>query len=325
MKAIVRKQFGGPDVLEVRELVDPEPKPGYVLIEVKAFGVNHAETHMRKGEWPEIAEVSGIECVGTVKADPDGRLGGGQKVVALMGGMGRTINGSYAEYTNVPGTNVIPIETDLSWEAVAAIPESYATAWSCLYGNLGLQAGQTLVIRGATSALGQAALNIAAQAKTRVIATTRNPDRFIALEKLGALQALREGPELIQQIRKLHPDGVDAVLDLVGNTTVLGSLTIVRRRGHVCEAGWLGGLDPIESFNPMLQMPSGVHYSLFGSFVFGLPQFPLAEVPMQTIIDRVAAGIYQAQPSRVFSFDEIQAAHHLMESGKALGKIVVRL
>ncbi|HEX6565458.1 MAG TPA: zinc-binding dehydrogenase [Chthoniobacterales bacterium] len=325
MKAIVRKQFGGPEVLEVRELSGPEPRPGHVLIEVKAFGVNHAETHMRKGEWPEIAEVSGIECVGTVKADPDGRLGAGQKVVALMGGMGRTINGSYAEYTNVPGTNVIAIETDLSWEALAAIPESYATAWSCLSGNLGLQTGQTLVIRGATSALGQAALNIAAQAKVQVLATTRNPDRFVALEKLGAGQALREGSDLVQQVRKLHPDGVDAVLDLVGNNTVLDSLTIVRRGGHVCEAGWLGGLDPIESFNPMVQMPSSVHYSLFASFMFGLPQFPLAEVPMQTIIDRVAAGVYQAKPAKVFSFDEIQAAHQLMESGKALGKIVVRL
>jgi len=325
MRAIVRRQFGGPEVLEVRELPDPEPKPSHVLIAVKAFGVNHAETHMRKGEWPEIADVSGIECVGTVKADPDGRLGVGQKVVALMGGMGRTINGSYAEYTNVPGTNVVPIETDLSWEATAAIPESYATAWSCLYGNLGLQAGQTLVIRGATSALGQAALNIAAHGKAQVIATTRNPDRFIALEKLGARQALREGPELIRQIRKLHPDGVDAVLDLVGNTTVLGSLSLVRRGGHVCEAGWLGGLAPIESFNPMLQMPTGVHYSLFASLVFGLPQSPLAEIPMQTILDRVAAGIYQAKPSRVFSFDEIQAAHQLMDSGKAFGKIVVRL
>src|SRR6202162_5763902 len=113
MRAIVRKQFGGPEVLAVRELSDPAPKAGHVLIEVKAFGVNHAETHMRKGEWPEIAEVSGIECVGAVKADPDGRLAAGQKVVALMGGMGRTINGSYAEYTNAPATNVVPIETDL--------------------------------------------------------------------------------------------------------------------------------------------------------------------------------------------------------------------
>jgi NADPH:quinone reductase len=188
-----------------------------------------------------------------------------------------------------------------------------------------LKAGETLVIRGATSGLGQAALNIAAQAKANVIATTRDASRFPALENLGAGQAFREGPELSQQIRKLHPEGIDAVLDLVGNTTVLASLTMVRRGGHVCEAGWLGGLAPIEAFNPMLQMPSGVHFSLFGSFMFGLPQFPLSDVPLQSMVDRVAAGIYQAKPAKVFSFDEIQAAHQLMESGKAMGKIVVRV
>ena len=325
MRAIVRKRFGGPEVLELREFPNPEPKPGHVLIQVKAFGVNHAETHMRRGEWPEIAEVSGIECVGLVKMDPDGRLAAGQKVVALMGGLGRTINGSYAEYTNVPATNVVPVETNLSWEELAAIPESYASAWSCLYGNLSLSAEQTLVIRGATSALGQAALNIAAHGQARVIATTRNPDRFTILERLGADRALREGPQLGQEIRKLHPEGVDAVLDLVGNTTVIDSLAVVCRGGHVCEAGWLGGLAPISSFNPMLQMPSGVHFSLFASFVFGSPQFPLSEIPLQAIVDRVAKGFYQAKPAKVFGFDEIQAAHELMESSQAIGKLVVRL
>ncbi len=324
MRAILRKRFGGPEVLEVREFPNPEPKPGHVLIEVKAFGLNHAEAHMRKGEWPEIAEISGIECVGLVKQDPDGRLRVGQKVVAMMGGMGRTINGSYAEYTNVPATNVVPVETNLPWEVLAAVPESYTTAWSCLYGNLALKAGQTLVIRGATSALGQAALNIAAHAQARVIATSRNPERFALLEKLGAGRALQEGSELAQQIRKLHPDGVDAVLDLVGNSTVIDSLTVVRRGGNVCEAGWLGGLAPI-SFNPMLQMPSGVYFSLYGSFVLGSPQFPLSEIPLQTIVDRVADGSYQARPVKVFGFDEIQAAHELMDSGMAKGKLVVRL
>lgn len=324
MRAIFRKRFGGPEVLEVRKFPNPEPKPGHVLIEVKAFGLNHAEAHMRKGEWPEIAEISGIECVGLVKQDPDGRLRVGQKVVAMMGGMGRTVNGSYAEYTNVPATNVVPVETNLPWEVLAAVPESYTTAWSCLYGNLALKAGQTLVIRGATSALGQAALNIAAHAQARVIATSRNPERFALLEKLGAGRALQEGSELAQQIRKLHPDGVDAVLDLVGNSTVIDSLTVVRRGGNVCEAGWLGGLAPI-SFNPMLQMPSGVYFSLYGSFVLGSPQFPLSEIPLQTIVDRVADGSYQARPVKVFGFDEIQAAHELMDSGMAKGKLVVRL
>src|SRR5260370_37987466 len=101
MRAIVIKQDGGPEVVAVEDRPAPEPKPGHVVIEVKAFGLNRAETYMRSGAWGDVAEISGIECVGLVKADPDGRFAVGQKVVALMGGMGRLINGSYAELTRV--------------------------------------------------------------------------------------------------------------------------------------------------------------------------------------------------------------------------------
>jgi NADPH:quinone reductase len=325
MRAIVIRRYGGPEELAIQKLPIPEPKSGEVVIQVKAFGLNHAETYMRKGEWGEVAKVSGIECVGLVRADTDGQFAEGQKVAALMGGMGRTINGSYAEYTRVPATNVVPIESELSWEELAAIPESYATAWTCLQGNLALATGQTLVVRGATSALGQAALNIAAQAGANVIGTTRNPARKSTLKALGAKEVLLETPTLSHQVREIHPKGIDAVLDLVGNSTVLDSLAMVRRDGRVCLAGFLGGLSPIVSFNPLLQMPIGTHFSFFGSFVFGTPQFPLSDVPLQTIVDRVAAGSYQAKPVAVFPFEEIQAAHQLMESSQANGKIVVRM
>ncbi|MHC5537103.1 alcohol dehydrogenase catalytic domain-containing protein, partial [Singulisphaera rosea] len=160
MRAILRTEFGGPEVLVIREIPEPEPVEGHAVIEVKAFGLNHAELHMRKGEWAEIAEVSGIECVGVVKSCPGGEFAPGSKVAALMGGLGRTINGSYAEVTRVPVTNVAAIESNLSWAELAAIPETYATAWTCLFRNLELTAGQTLVIRGATSSFGQAALNM---------------------------------------------------------------------------------------------------------------------------------------------------------------------
>src|SRR5262245_102869 len=143
MRAIVIKQFGGLDSLVIEELPNPEPRPGYVVIEVKAFGINHAEMHMRKGEWAEAAKVSGIECVGLVAASPDGQFAVGTKVAALMGGLGRTINGSYAEYTRAPSTNVLPIKSDLPWEELAVIPESYATAWTCLHRNLEIAEGQT--------------------------------------------------------------------------------------------------------------------------------------------------------------------------------------
>jgi len=175
MRAIIIEQFGGPEKLVIQTLPDPEPAPGNVVVEVKAFGINHAETHMRKGEWAEAAKVSGIECVGVVKTCPGGEFAVGQKVAAFMGGMGRTINGSYAEFTRVPLANVVRFDSGLPWEELAAIPESYSTAWTCLHRNLELSRGQTLLLRGATSALGQAALSIAADAGANVIATTRNP------------------------------------------------------------------------------------------------------------------------------------------------------
>jgi NADPH:quinone reductase len=322
MRAIIIEQFGGPEELVIQTLPDPEPAPGHVVIEVKAFGINHAETHMRKGEWAEAAKVSGIECVGIVKACPGGEFAAGQKVAAFMGGMGRTINGSYAEFTRVPATNAVGLDSGLPWEELAAIPESYSTAWTCLHRNLELSRGQTLLLRGATSALGQAALNIAADAGANVIATTRNPDRISRLMALGARQVELECPDLARHIPAKR---IDAVLDLVGNSTLLDSMAMVRRGGRVCLAGFLGSLSPIASFNPLLQMPSGVHFSFFGSFVFGTPEFPVSDVPFQEIVDRVGAGKYQAKPARVFRFEEIQEAHRLMESNQANGKIVVSL
>jgi len=113
MRAILRTQFGGPEVLVMREIPEPEPKDGHAKIQVKAFGLNHAELHMRKGEWAEIADVSGIECVGVVKSCPGGEFPVGAKVAALMGGLGRTINGSYAEYTRAPVSNVSLIDAEL--------------------------------------------------------------------------------------------------------------------------------------------------------------------------------------------------------------------
>src|SRR5262245_22547477 len=178
MRAIVLEKFGGLDSLVYTDLPEPEPKAGHVVIEIKAFGVNHAEMHMRRGEWAEAANVIGIECVGLVKSCPGGEYPIGAKVAALMGGLGRTINGSYAEYTRAPASNVALIESDLPWTELAAIPETYATAWTCLFRNLEVTKGQSLVIRGATSSFGQAAVNMAVNAGARVIATTRSPQRF---------------------------------------------------------------------------------------------------------------------------------------------------
>ena len=321
MRAIVLEKFGGLDSLVYKDIPQPEPKAGHVVIEIKAFGINHAEMHMRRGEWAEAAPVSGIECVGLVKACPGGELPVGAKVAALMGGLGRTINGSYAEYTRAPVSNVALIDADLPWAGLAAIPETYATAWTCLFRNLEIKKGQLLVVRGATSSFGQAALKMAVNAGVGVIATTRSRDRFAMLEKLGATRCEIERPDLSKQIAEAKQ--IDAVLDLVGNSVVLDSLAMLRRGGRSCLAGWLGGLDPIPDFNPLLQMPSGVYLTFFGSFVFGTPGFPLSDVPLKQIAEGAAAGRLDARPVRVFRFDEIREAHRVMEANEAHGKMVV--
>ena len=200
MRAIVLEKFGGLDSLVYRDVPEPEPQPGHAVIEVKGFGINHAEMHMRRGEWAEAAPISGIECVGLVKSCPGGEFAVGAKVAALMGGLGRTINGSYAEYTRAPVSNVASIDADLPWAELAAIPETFATAWTCLFRNLDLEKGQLLVIRGATSSFGQAALKLAVNAGARVIATTRSRERFALLEKLGAARCEIERRDLSKHL-----------------------------------------------------------------------------------------------------------------------------
>jgi NADPH:quinone reductase len=323
MRAIVITEPGGPEVLQIQEVADPVPAGDEVLLRVKAFGVNHAETHMRKGEWPEAAPISGIEAVGTVVMDPSGVLAAGTKVLAIMGGLGRIRNGSYAEYTAAPAANVARIETSLDWTGLAAIPESYATAWLTLHGNLELEAGQSLLVRGATSALGQAAVNIATDLGARVIATTRREDRAGLLRSLGAEGVVIETGDIAGEVRELVPGGVDRVLDLVGNSVLRDSLRAVGVRGRVCQAGFLGGLGPVADFLPVADLPSGVQFSFFGSFEVGTGAYPISAIPFQDIVAKAEAGVYQAKPARVFAFEEIAEAHRVMEASRAAGKLVV--
>src|SRR2546427_9081294 len=149
MKAIVVEHAGAPDVLQIRTLPRPQPRPGWVLIQVKAFGLNRSEMFTRQGHSPSVVfpRVLGIECVGIVEAAPDTNLHAGQTVAAVMGDMGRAYDGGYAEYTLVPASHVISLQTTLPWELLAAIPETYLTAWGSLFDAMEVQPGQSLLAR----------------------------------------------------------------------------------------------------------------------------------------------------------------------------------
>ena len=324
MRAIVISRYGGPEVLAETELTDPVPGDGEVLIRIEAFGLNHAECYFRSGAWGEVAQVTGIECAGVVEADQSGTYQPGTPVVAILGGMGRTRNGSYAELVTVPVSNVAAVGVELDWEVMAAVPEVFATAWSALHLNLDIRAGQRVLVRGATSAVGQAAVQLAAAEGCAVVATSRSDRRADLLHQLGAGEVLIDDGSLADQLRS-GSGPVERVVDLIGNSALRDTLTCLERDGRVCQVGFLGGLGPVENFVPLFDLPTGVQLSLYASaLVLGSTAYPLAEVPLDAIFEQVVAGKLHGEPARVFSIDEIVEAHRVLEAGTAGGKMVVR-
>lgn len=170
--------------------------------------------------------------------------------------------------------------------------------------------------------LGQAAINIAVNEGVTVITSTRSESKVALLTELGAPRVLLENGKLSEAVRAFAPEGIDAVLDLIGNSTLLDSLRMARKGGHVCVAGFLAGSEPV-AFNWLADMPFGVDFNAFASLLFGTKDFPHSDIPMQQIVDRVADGTYKTKPVKVFPFEQIPDAHRLMESSSANGKIVV--
>ena len=184
MMAAVVHRPGKPEVLELREVLRPKSRSGWVLIKVMAFGLNRSELFTRQGHSGSAVtfpRILGIECVGVVEAAPDSPLEPGQKVAAVMGGMGRAYDGSYAEYTLVPEKYVMPVATALPWETLAAIPEAFLTAWGSLVTSLNVRKGNTLLIRSGTSSVGMAAATLAKSLGVTVVATTRSAAKKQAL------------------------------------------------------------------------------------------------------------------------------------------------
>ncbi|MFD4034432.1 alcohol dehydrogenase catalytic domain-containing protein [Streptomyces sp. NPDC058637] len=324
MRAVVVTQPGGLDALEVTTVPMPEPRPGWVRIKVKAFGVNESEVTTRAGESdPEVTypRIPGIEGVGVVdQADEGSGLRPGQQVATMMGGMGRSFDGSYAQYVTVPAGQVIPFETDLPWEVVGALPEMFQTAYGSLATGLGLQAGQTLLIRGGTSTVGLSAATIAKDLGATVLSTTRSPRRAGELRDAGVDHPLVDNGTIAGQVRELMPDGVDAALELVGGSTLADTFRTVRRHGTVCFTGALAGQWTIPDFSPFM-IPSGVRLTAYAGEATDLP----AEV-FQRQLQAIAAGRLTVSVAKVYhGLEQVRAAQADVETGTTPGKHVVLL
>jgi NADPH2:quinone reductase len=321
MRAVVLAGAPAPaEALSIQDRPVPTPEPGWVLIRVRAFGLNRSELHTRLGLAVGVTfpRVPGIEATGEVAGCPGGEFAVGQRVVAMMGGMGRTFDGGYAEYTCVPARQVIPFRSELPWSTLGAVPEMLQTAWGSLTTGLDAQAGQSILIRGGTSSVGMATAILARRRGMTVLSTTRNPAKAAALTAIGVDHVLIDGGEVAPAARELVPSGVDTALELVGTPTLPDTLRATRVHGTVCFTGMLSNVWTVPDFYPNAYLPNGVRLTSYGGDASDLPAAVL-----QDYLDAVAAGTATVPVDRVFPLDGIVEAHRLMESGGATGKLVV--
>lgn len=325
MRAVVVRGCCNPEDLHPETVPVPHPKPGWVLVKVKAFGLNRSELMLRAFEadedYIELPRIPGIECAGTVADASNSIFRMNERVVALMGGMGRSFDGSYAEYALIPEKNVFSIEsatTEMPWDEIAAIPETWFTAWGSLFECLRLAPGERLLVRGGTSALGLAALQIAKSLGCFVASTTRSEAKRQRLSAAGADATLVDAGvgDFSKAVRTLHPKGFDAVLDLIGPSTIRESLRMAARPGRVCMTGLLGSHEPLDDFDPIKDIPNGVSLSGFHS---NWPTQETISSIFRFIGDRRLLPIIGAR----YRFDEIAQAHADMEASRVFGKAVV--
>ena len=320
MKAAVIREPGGPEALRIETRPVPEPEPGEVLIRVRAFGLNRAETLVREGRAPGVVfpRIPGIEAVGIVACAPGNEFAPGEIVATARGGMGRAFDGGYAEYACVPATQVQAVRTRLGWETLGAIPDMLQSAFGALFRSLRLARGERLLIRGGTTAVGLAAAAIAKGHGAFVAATTRRPDCSEPLRASGADQVFIDTGAIAAQVQEVCPGGVNKVLELMGAATLSDSLRCARQSGIVCLVDAAGDDCAEGAFSPMEAIPTGVCLTTYSGSAEDFMQTPLDE-----LAGRIARGSLRVRLGKVFHLDEIVQAHRCMEESRAGGKIVV--
>jgi len=320
MRAYVINEPGGPDKLELKEIQTPSPQSGWVLVRNRAFGLNRSEWFTRRGDSPSVSfpRVLGIECVGQVVEAPGTELDRGQTVAAMMGGMGRQFDGSYAEYVLVPQENVFPLQTNLEWGVLGALPEMLQTVHGSLHTGLEIDRAKTLLVRGATSSIGFTAMAVAKAAGIEVSATTRNSNKSDELIAAGATHVIVDDGSIAAKTRSIYPNGVDRILELVGTTTLLDSLQTTRRGGIVCMTGILGGQWTLADFHPMGDIPTGVKLTSYSG-----EASDISIEQLQKYVSLVESGKLNLKVGPRFEFERLQEAHGMMDNNQANGKIVI--
>ena len=312
MKAVVIYAPGGPEQLIYQEVPTPKIKEGWSLVWVRGFGLNHSEIFTREGKSPSVQfpRILGIECVGEVAESRT--LPVGQRVVSLMGEMGRAFDGSYAEYVLLPDAQIYPIASDYDWPTLAAIPETYNTAYGSLL-QLRIQAGDRVLVRAAASGVGVAFAGLlkACWPTISLHGSCRNPERKGERLWAAGFDAVIADRDGVLQTETSY----DKILELVGPATLGDSLKHLNGGGIVCSTGQLGNQWFLKDFDPIMELKNRYLTAFYSSLVDG--------ERLQGLFNFMARHRVPVSIERIYRLDQLPDAHRFLESTAGFGKVVV--
>jgi NADPH2:quinone reductase len=323
MRAVVITEPGDPDVLAVREVPRPAPGPEEVLVRVHASGINRADLLQRRGRypappgWPE--DIPGLEFAGVVEEAGQAcrSFGVGDRVMGVIGG------GGYAEYVAVHERTAVRVPDLLTWEAAGAVPEVFMTAFDALFLQMGLAAGETLLIHAVGSGVGTAAVQLARAAGVRTIGTSRTPEKLERATALGmdvGVVGDEEWPARVAEATSGH--GVDVVLDLVGAPYIAGNLQALATRGRWIVVGVSGGTTGEMDLRRLMAKRA----SVTGTVLRARPleeKIVLARAFEARVCSQLEERTVEPVVDRVYTPDAAAEAHRHMEANRNFGKIVV--
>ncbi|MFC2353424.1 zinc-binding alcohol dehydrogenase family protein [Eikenella halliae] len=314
MKAVKIYQAGGPEQLIYQDVPMPNVKEGWSLVKIKGFGINHSEIFTREGKSPSVQfpRILGIECVGEVAQSSTPALAVGQKVVSIMGEMGRAFDGSYAEYVLLPNEQIYPVHTDLDWTTLAAIPETYYTAFGSLQ-QLRIAPQDRVLVRGAGSGVGVAFAQLLKAQFPHIVlhGSTRNPVKATRLQAVGFDEVITEADGKLQT-----DQSYDKILELVGPATLRDSFSHINEQGIVCNTGQLGNIWCVNDFDPIIELKNNSYLTAFYSG-------NVSQAKLDAMFDYIRQFDVKILIERVFALEQVPEAHRFLQSADGFGKVVV--